>query len=62
MAIPNDNARALAAVICTFPATNPAYMTPTAIPSGILCNVTANTIIVVLLSLLLGPSASSLPT
>ena len=31
-------------------------------PSGILCNVTANTIIVVRLSLLFGPSDCSLPT
>ena len=39
------------------PAENIMPLTPTAIPSGILCNVTANTIIVVRPSLLFGPSA-----
>ena len=34
-----------------------AYTTPTAIPSGILCKVTANTIMVVRPSLLFRPSA-----
>ena len=60
--MPRDNANALAAVICVFPARKPAYITPTAIPSGMLCRVTANTIIVVRLSLLFGPSDCSLPT
>ena len=55
-------ASALAAVICEFPARKPAYITPTAIPSGMLCKVTASTIIVVRPSLLFGPSACSLPT
>ena len=40
-------ASALAAVICEFPARKPAYSTPTAIPAGMLCKVTASTIIVV---------------
>ena len=57
MAMPRDSASALAAVICVFPARNPAYITPTAMPSGILCSVTASTIIVVRPSLLFGPSA-----
>ena len=43
-------------------ARKPAYITPTAMPSGMLCRVTASTIIVVRPSLLFGPSASSLPT
>ena len=50
-------ASALAAVICVFPARKPAYMTPTAMPSGMLCRVTASTIMVVRPSLLFGPSA-----
>ena len=54
--------RALAAVICVLPERKPAYTTPTAIPSGILCKVTASTIMVVRPSLLFGPSACSLPT
>ena len=62
MAMPRDSASALAAVICALPARKPAYITPTAMPSGILCRVTASTIIVVRPSLLFGPSASSLPT
>ena len=62
MAMPRDSASALAAVICVFPARKPAYITPTAIPSGILCKVTASTIIAVRLRLLRGPSACSLPT
>ena len=40
-----------------FPARKPAYITPTAIPSGMLCRVTASTIMVVRSSLLFGPSA-----
>ena len=55
-------ASALAAVICVLPERKPAYTTPTAIPSGILCKVTASTIMVVRPSLLFGPSACSLPT
>lgn len=39
-----------------------AYITPTAIPSGMLCSVTASTIMTVRLKLLTGPSACSLPT
>lgn len=62
IAMPRDNAKALAAVICAFPERKPAYITPTAMPSGMLCSVTANTIIVVRLSLLFGPSDCSLPT
>lgn len=54
--------RALAAVICVFPERKPAYTTPTAIPSGMLCKVTASIIMVVRPSLLFGPSACSLPT
>ena len=42
MAMPRDRTSALAAVICAFPARKPAYITPTAIPSGMLCRVTAN--------------------
>ena len=57
MAMPRDSTSALAAVICAFPARKPAYITPTAIPSGILCRVTASTIMVVRPSLLFGPSA-----
>ena len=48
---------ALAAVICAFPARKPAYTTPTAMPSGMLCRVTASTIMVLRPSLLFGPSA-----
>ena len=62
MAMPRDKTSALAAVICSLPARKPAYMTPTAIPSGMLCRVTASTIIVVRQSLVFGPSACSLPT
>lgn len=54
--MPSDKTSALAAVICIFPARKPAYITPTAIPSGMLCKVTAKTIIVVRLSVLFGPS------
>ena len=62
MAMPSVSASALAAVICEPPARKPAYITPTAIPSGMLCSVTANTIMVVRPSLLFGPSVWSLPT
>ena len=34
MAMPRDRASALAAVICALPARKPAYITPTAMPSG----------------------------
>ena len=37
MAMPRNRASALAAVICEFPARKPAYITPTAMPSGMLC-------------------------
>ena len=47
MAMPSDNASAPAAVMGTLPERYPAYTTPTAIPSGILCSVTASSIIVV---------------
>ena len=47
MAMPMDKASAPAAVICGLPATKPAYITPTAMPSGMLCSVTASTSIVV---------------
>ena len=60
IAIPIDNAIAAATVIFAFPARYPAYTTPTAIPSGILCSVTASTIMVVLCNLLFGPSALTL--
>ena len=61
IAMPRDSASALAAVIWELSKRNPAYITPTAIPSGMLCSVTARTIIAVRLRLLLGPSACSLP-
>ena len=47
MAMPSDRASAPAAVICALPERYPAYTTPTAMPSGMLCSVTASTIIVV---------------
>ena len=60
--MPSDRVSALAAVIRELPERNPAYITPTAMPSGILCSVTARTIIAVRLRLLRGPSVCSLPT
>ena len=46
MAIPNDNAKAPAIVIPALSVNAPASTTPTAIPSGILCSVTARNNIV----------------
>ena len=60
IAIPIARARAADAEIWTEPVYQPAYKMPTAIPSGILWRVTASTIIVDFLSLLLGPSTVSL--
>ena len=57
IAMPKDSASAPPAVICADPFKRPAYTTPTAIPSGMLCSVTASTIIVVRASRLFGPSA-----
>ena len=59
IAIPRASANAPPAVISAEPAMSPAYTIPTAIPSGILCRVTAKTIMVVRGSPLLGPSAFS---
>ena len=60
MAMPSDRASAPAAVICVLPERYPAYTTPTAMPSGMLCSVTASTIIVVRCRRLFGPSAWAL--
>ena len=60
IAIPIESAIIPLNVIWVFPMRYPAQTTPTAIPSGILCNVTARTIIVVFWNLLFGPSALSL--
>ena len=57
MAMPSDKASAPAAVIWALPDRYPAYTTPTARPSGMLCSVTASTIMVVRSSWLFGPSA-----
>lgn len=59
MAMPRDSASAPMAVICALPVKYPAYTTPTAMPSGILCSVTASTNIVVREKPLLGPSGVS---
>ena len=59
IAIPRASANAPPADMSAEPDNKPAYITPTAIPSGILCSVTASSIIVVLASLLLCPSALS---
>ena len=56
MAMPSDNASAPAAVMVLPPARNPAYTTPTAMPSGMLWSVTARTIMVVRCRVLRGPS------
>ena len=60
MAMPRDSARAAIRVICASPASQPAYTTPTAMPSGILCSVTASTSMVVFCRRLWGPSAFAL--
>ena len=60
IAIPIAKANAPAIVIPVFPISAPANVTPTAIPSGILWSVTANTIIVVFLSFAFIPSVLSL--
>ena len=60
MAIPMDNAKAPIAVIDASPDFKPAYTTPTAIPSGILCSATASTMVVVFFRLLFGPSGALL--
>ena len=57
MAIPSASAKAPPAVILDEPETSPAYTTPTAIPSGMLCSVTASTIMAVRFRRLFGPSA-----
>ena len=62
IAIPTANANAPLKVIPVFPIKAPANVTPTAIPSGILCNVTASTIIVVFLSFDFTPSGLALFT
>ena len=59
IAMPSASVNAPAIVICVSPKSAPAKVTPTAIPSGILCNVTANTIIVVFLTLVFMPSGLS---
>ena len=56
IAMPSDSVSAAAAVIPDEPASSPAYTTPTAMPSGILCSVTARISLVVRLNPLLGPS------
>ena len=47
MAMPTDRAKAPARVIVVFSVSTPAKVTPTAMPSGILCRVTARTSMVV---------------
>ena len=59
MAIPNDNAIADESVMCAELDNTPANTTPTAIPSGILCKVTAKISIAVFLKFVLIPSGSS---
>ena len=56
IAIPIDSTTALIRVIVAFPVRYPANTTPTAIPSGRLCKVTANTNMVVFFRLLFMPS------
>ena len=56
MAIPTANTNAPAMVIPVFPRTAPAKVTPTDMPSGILCSVTARTSIVVFFKLASMPS------
>ena len=59
IAIPSESANAPARLIPEFPASSPANTTPTAIPSGILCKVTARQSIVVSLSFTCKPSGFS---
>ena len=59
MAMPRDIASAPPSETSAAPVSQPARTTPTAMPSGMLCRVTAITIMVLLGSELLGPSASS---
>ena len=61
IAIPMVRAKAPAAVMGALPVRRPANTTPTAMPSGRLCSVTANTSMVVFFKLLFGPSGVSLP-
>ena len=58
MAMPMERAVAAARDISDTPACQLAYTTPTAIPSGILWMITANTSIMVLEKEHLGPSCS----
>ena len=57
MAMPRARARAPALVMPAFPERKPAYTTPTAMPSGMLCRVTARISLVVRLRPVLGPSS-----
>ena len=57
--MPIARARAPAMVMVPLSASRPAKATPTAMPSGILCSVTANTSMVLFFQLPLGPSGSS---
>ena len=59
MAIPIASVIAPAMEILVSPTSNPANTTPTAIPSGILCRVTANTSIVDFFNCVTGPSGLS---
>ena len=56
MAMPSARASAAVWLTPTWPDAQPAYTTPTAMPSGILCSVTASMSLVVRFSLLRGPS------
>ncbi len=60
MAIPTASVKAPARVIPVFPSIAPAKVTPTDIPSGMLCSVTARTSIVVFFKLTSGPSGCAL--
>ena len=62
IAIPMESAKAPISVMPLFPESTPAKTTPTAIPSGMLWRVTANTNMVVRLIFTLGPSVSLLLT
>lgn len=59
IAIPRDRAKAPATESVVLPAAAPAKTTPTAIPSGILCKVTAKTSIAVFFKRERGPSGTS---
>ena len=62
IAIPSESANAPAAESDAPPMRSPAYITPTAMPSGMLCSVTASTIIAERPSEQRGPSGSSQST